>query len=35
MKIPEGYLPIKVEAEDGAEIRQEIFSRSTPAASTT
>ena len=25
MKIPEGYLPIKVEAEDGAEIRQEIL----------
>ena len=25
MKIPEGYLPIKVEAEDGTEIRQEIL----------
>ncbi len=32
MKIPEGYLPIKVEAEDGTEIRQEILFPTNPGS---
>ena len=32
MKIPEGYLPIKVEAEDGTEIRQEILFPANPGS---
>src|SRR5690349_16094955 len=32
MKIPEGYLPIKVEAPDGTEIRQEILFPSNPGS---
>jgi len=32
MKIPEGYLPIKVEAADGTEIRQEILFPTNPGS---
>ena len=32
MKIPEGYLPIKVEAEDGTDIRQEILFPANPGS---
>lgn len=32
MKIPEGYLPIKIEADDGREIRQEILYPANPGS---
>ena len=32
MKIPEGYLPVKIETDDGREIRQEILYPANPGS---